>query len=157
MSLRTKEEYIEERMARWRMTAQCQCAAHYISAEREAVASWEGSQALDAFFASPAGIKAKEEFQANMAAIERKGSMRARKKPVEVDVFKYEGDSNFNFLREFVGADVVLHRCGDMTLGIPTLEGIIYASPGDWIVRGVKGELYPCKPDVFAMTYELVT
>lgn len=37
---------------------------------------------------------------------------------------------------------------------IDTLEGEMCASPGDWIIRGVKGELYPCKPDIFAATYE---
>jgi hypothetical protein len=39
-------------------------------------------------------------------------------------------------------------------LWIGTLEGNMVASPGDWIIRGVKGELYPCKPDIFAATYE---
>jgi hypothetical protein len=37
---------------------------------------------------------------------------------------------------------------------IPTLEGVVVASPGDWIIRGVKGEFYPCKPDIFEATYE---
>lgn len=37
---------------------------------------------------------------------------------------------------------------------IPTLEGTMWASPGDWIIQGVQGELYPCKPDIFAATYE---
>jgi hypothetical protein len=37
---------------------------------------------------------------------------------------------------------------------IETLEGSMLATPGDWIIRGVKGELYPCKPDIFAATYE---
>ena len=41
-------------------------------------------------------------------------------------------------------------------LWIGTLEGNMVASPGDWIIRGVKGELYPCKPDIFAATYEAV-
>ncbi len=41
-------------------------------------------------------------------------------------------------------------------LSIHTLEGRIFADPGDWIIRGVKGELYPCKPDIFAATYESV-
>lgn len=41
-------------------------------------------------------------------------------------------------------------------LVIPTLEGAHYASPGDWIIRGVQGEFYPCKPDIFAATYEAV-
>lgn len=39
---------------------------------------------------------------------------------------------------------------------IPTLEGEHLASPGDWIIRGVKGEFYPCKPDIFEATYEPV-
>ena len=40
---------------------------------------------------------------------------------------------------------------------IPTLEGNHGASPGDWIIKGVKGEFYPCKPDIFAATYEPAT
>lgn len=44
-------------------------------------------------------------------------------------------------------------REGD-TLYIGTLEGEMRVSPGDWIIKGVKGELYPCKPDIFAATYE---
>jgi hypothetical protein len=40
------------------------------------------------------------------------------------------------------------------SLAIDTLEGTITASPGDWIIRGVKGEFYPCKPDIFDATYE---
>ena len=39
---------------------------------------------------------------------------------------------------------------------VTTLEGLMRGSPGDWIIRGVKGELYPCKPDIFAATYESV-
>lgn len=46
-------------------------------------------------------------------------------------------------------------RGGDKPgLVIPTLEGDHLAEPGDWIIRGVKGEYYPCKPDIFAATYE---
>lgn len=44
----------------------------------------------------------------------------------------------------------------DGSLNIVTLEGVMRADPGDWIIRGVKGEFYPCKPDIFAATYELV-
>ena len=40
-------------------------------------------------------------------------------------------------------------------LVIPTLEGDHLASPGDWIIRGVQGEFYPCKPEIFAVTYEV--
>lgn len=41
-------------------------------------------------------------------------------------------------------------------LRIPTLEGVMTADVGDWIIRGVKGEFYPCKPDIFDATYEEV-
>lgn len=41
-------------------------------------------------------------------------------------------------------------------LDIPTLEGIMHADIGDWIITGVKGEQYPCKPDIFEQTYEPV-
>ena len=44
----------------------------------------------------------------------------------------------------------------DDILYIGTLEGTMAALPGDWIIRGVKGEIYPCKPDIFAATYEPV-
>lgn len=44
--------------------------------------------------------------------------------------------------------------CHDGGIDIKTLEGTMHASPGDWIIRGVKGELYPCKPDIFEATYE---
>lgn len=44
----------------------------------------------------------------------------------------------------------------DTALDIPTLEGVMRANAGDWIITGVKGERYPCKPDIFAATYEAV-
>lgn len=44
----------------------------------------------------------------------------------------------------------------DKGYDIRTLEGVTHASPGDWVIRGVKGEFYPCKPDIFEATYELV-
>jgi hypothetical protein len=44
----------------------------------------------------------------------------------------------------------------DVEMEIETLEGVMKANKGDWIIKGVKGELYPCKPDVFEMTYEKV-
>ncbi|WP_422446026.1 hypothetical protein [Thermoanaerobacterium sp. DL9XJH110] len=45
----------------------------------------------------------------------------------------------------------------DKEMIIETLEGPLRASPGDWIIRGIRGELYPCKPDVFERTYEPVS
>jgi hypothetical protein len=43
---------------------------------------------------------------------------------------------------------------GEVFIIIDTLEGRMTANPNDWIIRGVKGEIYPCKPDIFAATYE---
>ena len=44
----------------------------------------------------------------------------------------------------------------DKGMDICTLEGVMHADPGDWIITGVKGEMYPCKPDIFEKTYEKV-
>lgn len=46
--------------------------------------------------------------------------------------------------------------CEDDTILIDTLEGSMIARPNDWIICGVQGEFYPCKPDIFAATYEAV-
>jgi hypothetical protein len=45
---------------------------------------------------------------------------------------------------------------GRIALAIPTLEGLMIGVEGDWIIKGVKGEMYPCKPDIFEATYEKV-
>ena len=45
----------------------------------------------------------------------------------------------------------------DKDMYIETLEGVMHASPGDWIITGVNGEKYPCKPDIFVKTYEPVS
>lgn len=82
---------------------------------------------------------------------------RYRKKPVEVDAepFTEENkDRAFNFVRCNCVAD--FDREGRPTLQIQTLEGIMTASLGDWIIKGVSGEFYPIKPDIFKATYELV-
>jgi len=52
-------------------------------------------------------------------------------------------------LGDIIGNWADMHR-----LAIDTLEGIMMAAPGDWVIRGVKGEFYPCKPDIFEVTYE---
>lgn len=87
---------------------------------------------------------------------------RYRKVPVEIDAIRFTG-SNLDEIAEFVG-EMPPHRdiavLGELALykiTITTLEGELFASPGDWIIRGVQGELYPCKPDIFEATYEEVT
>lgn len=56
----------------------------------------------------------------------------------------------------FIDADGNVTNDGNARMGlcIPTLEGVMLAVEGDWVIRGVKSELYPCKPDIFAATYE---
>ena len=84
--------------------------------------------------------------------------MRYRKKPVEVEAFRWTGGQDQTedpaWFVEAFKAGVVSVRCP--YLYIDTLEGTHTANPGDYIIRGVKGELYPCKPDIFRATYEPV-
>ena len=82
--------------------------------------------------------------------------MKFRKKPVIIDAERYFGDSNFNLIRLFMGNDELIHHFGNRVLGIPTLEGMTKVNPGDWIIRGVKGEFHPIKNDIFLATYERV-
>ncbi|MDO8543820.1 MAG: hypothetical protein Q7S40_25540 [Opitutaceae bacterium] len=84
--------------------------------------------------------------------------MKYRKRPVVIEAIQFNGRNH----------DELLAFCGDVLRRIPmsltpvplleieTREGAMRASVGDWIIRGVKGEFYPCKPDIFAATYEPV-
>lgn len=81
--------------------------------------------------------------------------MKFKKKPVVINAIQYTGD-NFNFIRQFVGSSMSIHQLGDNTIAINTLEGVMNALPGDFIIKGIKGEFYPCKPDIFEKTYEKV-
>jgi hypothetical protein len=80
---------------------------------------------------------------------------RYRKKPVVIEAVQFRaGEQPYE-----LAGDVVTGRVRyteDGTLLIATLEGTMEAKVGDWIIRGVKNELYPCKPDIFAATYEPV-
>lgn len=76
-----------------------------------------------------------------------------RKKPVEIEAIKWTGD-NIDQIISLTGSSENLGGPVGGKLGIFTLEGAMNADIGDWIIRGVKGELYPCKPDIFAATYE---
>jgi hypothetical protein len=81
--------------------------------------------------------------------------MKFRKKPVVIDAMQFTEQTKnqvFNWITcnryaEFDGE-------GQPTLKIETLEGDHLARVGDWIIKGVKGEFYPCKPDIFEATYE---
>ncbi len=84
--------------------------------------------------------------------------MKVRKKPVVVEAVKYLGDDLYD-----EAPDWLVEACKDGTvylmgehLYVRTLEGEHLANDGDYIIRGVHGELYPCKPDIFAKTYDIV-
>lgn len=89
-----------------------------------------------------------------------------RKKPVVIEAVQWNAkmknfDEVMNFMQEFHGsklnyenAEESAYKSGE--LKIQTLEGIMTASDGDWIIKGVNGEFYPCKPDIFEKTYEKI-
>jgi len=76
--------------------------------------------------------------------------MKYRKKPVIIDDVQFINSTD---IHDFCG-NSVLEPIGKDYLEIITLEGIMVAQKGDWIIKGIKGEFYPCKPDIFEATYE---
>ena len=83
--------------------------------------------------------------------------MKFRKKPVEIEAVQFDGINVIEILDKLdaMGESWFYDKHKQM-LQIPTLEGIMVADKDDWIIKGVKGEFYPCKPDIFEMTYEPV-
>lgn len=92
--------------------------------------------------------------------------MQYRKKPVVIEAVQYNG-SNDGEIIEFTGGIAKSMRIPfspeapdrdrfPETMNIPTLEGDHLASKGDFIIKGIKGEFYPCKPDIFEATYDKV-
>lgn len=75
-----------------------------------------------------------------------------RKKPVTIEAIQWNGE-NLSEIRDFMRSTV---ETRGLVLIIPTLEGDMYASLNDYIINGVNGEFYPCKPYIFAKTYEEV-
>lgn len=80
-----------------------------------------------------------------------------RKKPVVIEAIQYDGTENsvveiLQMKETNSSAKSIRVDAGDLL--IHTLEGVMRADKGDWIIKGVNGELYPCKPDIFDKTYE---
>jgi hypothetical protein len=84
---------------------------------------------------------------------------RYRKKPVEIDALRLTpGTDDWKDVCDWIaGAGGHPSMVGKGAVEIETLEGVMRADPGDYVIRGVKGEFYPCKPDIFEATYEAVT
>ena len=81
--------------------------------------------------------------------------MKFRKKPVVIEAEQYLPDAK-PFPKIPFGVSCYLLGTGQYGACIHTLEGKLFVSPGDWIITGVKGEKYACKPDIFELTYEKV-
>jgi hypothetical protein len=85
---------------------------------------------------------------------------RYRKKPVVIEAMRFTGLDSYLAIVDWMKASGDTHAlAGEVRYTTPimlvqTLEGAMAANPGDWIIRGVKGEFYPCKPDIFEATYE---
>lgn len=80
--------------------------------------------------------------------------MKYRKKPVVIEAFRF-GEKTPAWWREAIINGTVWNQGGvNPYATIKTLEGEMRANDGDWIIRGVKGELYPCRADIFEATYE---
>ena len=79
---------------------------------------------------------------------------RYRTKPCEIEALEWNGH-NLEEIKEFVG-DSLGKGIPHINMKIKTLEGEMIASKGDFIIKGLRGEFYPCKPDVFHKKYELV-
>ena len=79
--------------------------------------------------------------------------MKYRKKPVTIEAIKWTGD-NLSEVIAFGHTRIIVRD--NNVLIIPTLEGDHEAQIGDMIIKGIKGELYPCKPDIFDATYDAV-
>lgn len=85
--------------------------------------------------------------------MERKMGIKFRKKPVVIEAMRYDGNNAIEIM-----AWAKLPEISEDLLGgieIKTLEGTMKAGVGDWVIKGIKGEFYPCKPDIFAATYEM--
>ena len=83
-----------------------------------------------------------------------------RKKPVVIEAVMFIDDADELIgIQEFMGdidLEIDYKKPNDPKLKITTLEGVMEASLGDYIIKGIKGEYYPCKPDIFEATYEAV-
>ena len=87
--------------------------------------------------------------------------MKYRKKPVVIEAVQFSDDSADIIieLQEFMQSNLRVSYAdpNNPVIKIETLEGVMDASVGDFIIKGVNGEFYPCKPDIFEKTYEVVS
>ena len=80
--------------------------------------------------------------------------LKFRKKPVVIEAVQYTG-ANVQEIIDFTEGEAIKNGGKSDYMTIHTLEGAHIATTGDWIIKGVKGEFYPCKPDILDQTYEV--
>jgi len=82
---------------------------------------------------------------------------RYRKKPVVIDAVEFDGSpESADEIADMATGDNQVSVVGLEYVSVKTLEGVMTGNIGDYIIKGVSGELYPCKPDIFHKTYERV-
>lgn len=79
-----------------------------------------------------------------------------RKKPVVIEAIQFGPEGNAAKILEWAKENSANMRLDHLGISIKTLEGEMIASRGDYIIKGIKGEFYPCKPDIFEASYEAV-
>ena len=92
--------------------------------------------------------------------------MKVRKKPIEVEAVLWDG-INLSEVKNFVGEKLqydIYDLAWEVGMGVPkitmqidTLKGLMKVSIGDYIIKGIQGEFYPCKPDIFHKTYDILS
>lgn len=86
--------------------------------------------------------------------------LKFRKRPIVVEAMQFTGKNCYDILKFIGRTELLLTGLNEIHQTdcpvIPTLEGNMNTTPGDWIIKGVNGEFYPCKPDIFDKTYEEV-
>lgn len=86
----------------------------------------------------------------------RQAILKCIKKPIEVEAVKFDGSLKSSYiLYDFCGDNIDIDL-STQSLKIKTLEGTMTARVGDYIIRGVEGEFYPCRGDIFERTYDII-
>ena len=77
-----------------------------------------------------------------------------RKRPITIEAMQLTDSKSVLDIKEWMNNPDTCHSTHPPTLWIKTLEGIMEASTGDWIIKGIEGEFYPCKNEIFIKTYQ---
>lgn len=81
---------------------------------------------------------------------------RYRKRPVVIEAMQITDATSVFDIEEWIGSKTVGYNTNPPTIWIDTLEGRMEGREGDWIIKGVEGEFYPCKNEIFIKTYQEV-